>query len=77
MTAKYDALSKTTKIVLQIFFGWLIGGVYRIARYTETKNPITLIVGILVLFTGFGNSVAWLVDLITVITSDRINVLAD
>ena len=77
MTAAFDSLPKIGKILLQIFFGWLIGGVYRIARYFETKNIVTLVVGIVVLFTGVGNGVAWIVDLITMITSDKITVLAD
>ena len=77
LTAQYEALPKIAKILLQIFFGAFIGGVYRIVRYFETKNIITLVVGILVLFTGVGNFLAWLVDLITEITDNKIKVLAD
>ena len=77
LTAQYEALPKIAKILLQIFFGAFIGGVYRIVRYFETKNIITLVVGILVLVTGVGNFLAWLVDLITEITDNKIKVLAD
>ncbi len=77
MTATYESLPKIAKILLQLFFGWLIGGLYRIVRYTETKNVVTLVVGIVVLLTGIGNFVAWLCDLVTEITTDRITVLAD
>jgi hypothetical protein len=77
MTATYESLPKIAKILLQFFFGWLIGGLYRIVRYTETKNVVTLVVGIVVLLTGIGNFVAWLCDLVTEITTDRITVLAD
>ena len=77
ITAQYEALPKIAKILLQLFFGAFIGGVYRIVRYFETKNIVTLIVGILVLFTGVGNFLAWLIDLITEITQDKISVLAD
>lgn len=77
MTKTYEDLPKIVKIILQLFFGWLIGGVYRIVRYTETKNIVTLVVGILVLFTGIGNGIAYVVDLITEITSNKITVLAD
>lgn len=77
LTAKYEELPKIAKILLQIFLGALIGGIYRIIRYTETKNIVTLVVGIVVLLTGIGNLVAWIVDLVTEITSDKIKVLAD
>ena len=77
LTQSYEGLDKIIKIILQIFLGGLIGGIYRIIRFTETKNVVTLIVGILCLFTGVGNFIAWIVDLITEITSNRITVLAD
>ncbi len=77
LTETYESLPKIAKILIQIFLGWLVGGVYRIIRYTETKNVVTLVVGILVLCTGIGNSVAWIVDLITEITKNRITVFAD
>ena len=77
MTKAYNKLPKIVKIVLQIFLGYLIGGIFRICRFLETKNPVTLIVGILALVTGVGNTIIWIVDLITVITSDKIKVLAD
>ena len=77
LTGAYEALPKLAKILLQLFFGAFIGGVYRIVRYFETKNIVTLVAGILVLVTGVGNFIAWIVDLYTEITKDRITVLAD
>ena len=77
LTEEYEKLPRIAKIILQIFFGVLIGGIYRIVRFTETKNIVTLVVGILVLVTVLGNFIAWLVDLITEILSNRITVLAD
>jgi len=47
-TQKYEELPKIVKIILQIFLGGLIGGIYRIIRFVETKNVVTLVVGILV-----------------------------
>lgn len=76
-TGAYEALPKIAKILLQIFFGYLIGGVYRIVRFVETKNIVTLVVGILVLCTGIGNGIAWIIDLVTEITQNKISVLAD
>ncbi len=77
MTATYDALPKWVKILLQLFLGALIGGIYRILKFLETKNAVTLVVGILVLVTGIGNFIAWIVDLVTTITHDKIEILAD
>ena len=77
ITEMYENLPKLAKILLQLFLGGIIGGVYRIIRYFETKNIVTLIVGIVVLFSGVGNFIVWVVDLITMITKNRITVLAD
>ena len=74
-TAMYEDLPKIAKILLQIFLGALISGVYRILRFVETKNIVTLIVGILC-FVGLG-FIFWIIDLITEITSNKITVLAD
>lgn len=76
ITAIYEDLPKIVKILIQIFLGGVIGGIYRIIRFLETKNIVTLVVGILVLVTGVGNLIAWVVDLITEIFSNRITVLA-
>ena len=76
ITEQYEALPKIAKILLQVFLGGLIGGLYRILRYFETKNIVTLVVGILCLVTGVGNFIAWVVDLITEITQNKISVLA-
>ena len=77
ITEQYEALPKIAKILLQVFLGGLIGGIYRILRYLETKNIVTLVVGILCLVTGVGNFIAGVVDLITEITQNKISVLAD
>jgi len=76
ITEMYENLPKIVKILIQIFLGGVIGGIYRILRFLETKNVVTLVVGILVLVTGVGNFIAWVVDLITEITQNRITVLA-
>ena len=76
ITEMYESLPKIVKVLLQLFLGGVIGGVYRVIRFLETKNIVTLIVGILCLVTGVGNGIAWVVDLITEITKNRITVLA-
>ena len=77
ITAAYEALPKLAKILLQIFFGYLIGGIYRIIRFLEKGNIVTLIVGILALVTGVGNVIIWIADLVTEILADKITVFAD
>ena len=77
MTKAYNDLPKIVKIILQLFLGSLVGGIYRICRFLEKKNVVTLVAGVLCLVTGIGNLIAWIVDLITIITSDKITVLAD
>lgn len=76
-TEKYEALPKIAKILLQLFLGGIIGGIYRIVRFIETKNVVTLVAGLLTLFTGIGNLIAWVLDLVTEITQNKITVLAD
>ena len=77
ITQTYEELPKIAKILLQIFLGWLISGVYRIIRWTETKNTVTLVVGIVALLTGIANFVFQIIDLVTEILNNRISVLAD
>jgi ribulose 1,5-bisphosphate synthetase/thiazole synthase len=54
----------------------IVGGIYRIIRYTETKNTTTLIVGILAVIPPI-SFIFWVIDLITEITNNKISVLAD
>ena len=77
LTETYESLPKIAKILIQIFLGAFVGGVYRIVRYTETKNVVTLVVGLLVLFTGVGNAIAWVVDLVTLVLNGKYTVFVD
>ena len=77
ITEAYEALPQIAKLLIQFFLGGIVGGIYRIVRYTETNNVTTLLVGILCTVTGIGNMLAWIVDLITELTANRITVLAD
>ena len=76
MTNAYESLPKIVKLILQFFFGYIISGVYRIIRFVETKNIVTLVVGILALIPPI-DFVFWIIDLVTEITSNKITVLAD
>ena len=46
-------------------------------KFFETKNTVTLVVGIVALVTGIGNGIFWIVDLVTEIMHNKITVLAD
>jgi hypothetical protein len=75
-TASYEALPKIVKIILQIVLGALIGGIYRILRFVEAKNIVTLVAGVLALIPPI-SFVFWVLDLVTEITQDQISVLAN
>ena len=75
-TAKYEELPKIVKILLQIFLGAIVGGIYRILRYVETKNTTTLVVGVLAIIPPI-SFIFWVIDLVTEITQNKIGVLAD
>lgn len=75
ITASYEALPKIAKIIIQIFLGALVGGIYRIVRFFETKNIITLVAGVLN-FVGLG-FIFWIVDLVTEILNNKISVFAE
>lgn len=77
LTAAYEALPKILKILIQLILGAVVGGIYRIVRFVETKNIVTLVAGLLCLFTGIGNFIAWIVDLITELLYNKISVFAD
>ncbi len=77
ITEMYEALPRLLKLVLQVVLGGIIGGIYRIVRFTESGNVVTLVAGLVATFTGFGNLLAWIADLYTEITANRITILAD
>ena len=76
-TATYDELPLILRIIIQIIVGVIVGGIYRIVRYFETKNIVTLVVGLLVTFTFIGNIIAWIVDLVTLIMNGKYTVFVD
>ena len=77
MTKSFDKLPWIARLLIVIFFGWIVGGVYRIIKYTETKKLSTLVVGLLGLFTGIGNAVLEVVDIITTVLGSGISFFAD
>lgn len=77
LTQSYDELPFILRVIIQIIGGVIVGGIYRIVRYFETKNIVTLVVGLLVTFTGVGNVIAWVIDLVTLILNGKYTVFVD
>ena len=75
ITANFESLPKIAKVLILIFLGVVVSGVYRIVRYLETKNIVTLVAGILC-FTGIG-FIFGIVDAVTEILNNKITLLAD
>lgn len=73
----YDNQSLLVKIFLLIpIWGWIFSGIYRIFKFTQSKNVVTLVIGILC-FTCVVGWIASIVDIITVVLTGKISVLAD
>ncbi len=73
----FESLPLIAKVVLLIVLGYIISPVYRIIRYLETKNTMTLIIGVLGLITGVGNVILQVLDIITEVTKGKITVFAN
>jgi predicted transporter len=74
-TEQFENLPLVVKILLLIFLGGLVSGIYRILRYLETKNTTTLIIAILC-FVCIGGIIA-IIDIVTELTNGRVTVLAE
>ncbi len=77
ITAMYDSLPMIARFLIQLIAGVIVGGIYRILKFLETKNIVTLVVGLLTTFTGVGNVIIWIIDLITTVVNGKITVFAD
>lgn len=75
LTAQFESLPKLLKILIFLFVGIATSGIYRIVRYLEKKNIVTLITGILCFF-GIG-FVMGIVDAVTEFLNNKVTVLAD
>ena len=72
----YDELPKIAKILIQIFLGSLVSGIYRILRYLDSKNTSTLIAGILA-FVPVACVIFWILDLVAVVQDKKFSFMAD
>lgn len=73
-TLRFDELPLASKIVIELLFGWIWASIYRIAKFTETLRPHTLVAGVLC----FGLFVfMWPIDFVSVLVYGKITYLAD
>ena len=77
LTKEYDKLDLWIRVLIQVIAGVVAGGIYRIVRYFEPKNLTTLVVGLLVTFTGVGNVISWLIDLYILIRDKKYTLFVD
>lgn len=77
LTKAFDELSMVLRVIIILIGGALVGGIYRLVKWYEQRNTVTLVVGILTTFTGIGNLIIWIVDLVTTLTGKGISVLAE
>ena len=74
ITAQFENLPKILKFIL-FLLGGLLSGIFRVLRFLETKNLVTLIFGI-VCFFGVG-FVVGIIDAVTELLGNKVSVLAD
>ncbi len=73
----YDSQNLVIKILLLIpIWGWIFSGLYRIFKFTSSKNIVTLIIGVLCFVCAVGWIIS-IVDIITVALTGKISILAD
>ena len=77
LTKIYNTLPWILRVIIQAVGGVVVGGIYRIVRYFETKNIVTLIAGLLVTFTVVGNVISWIVDLVCLILYKKYTLFVD
>lgn len=77
LTASYDELSWIVRLLIVIIGGVIVGGIYRIVRYFESGKLSTLVVGLLATFTGIGNVIIWVVDVVTTIMHGKFTVMVE
>ena len=76
MTAKIESWKKWIKVVLFIFSLGIFGIIFRVMRFIENKNSVTLVVAILLILPPLGQVVA-LIDAVTELAKDKVVILAD
>ena len=76
LTAKIESLDKILKFFIFLLVGGIMSPLYRVFRYLETKNTVTLVVAIVSFVFGL-SWVLGIVDAVTELSSNKVTVLAD
>ncbi len=74
LTGRFDKLPLWGKILIEIFFGWIMSAAYRITRFFETRNTSTLLFGVLCLALF---PFMWFIDFLSVCVYGKITFLAE
>ena len=77
LTQAYDELPMLLRLIIVVIGGALVGGIYRLVKWYEKRNTVTLVVGLVTTITGIGNLIIWVVDVVTTAMGRGIYVLAD
>ena len=76
MTAKIESWNKWLKAILFLFTLGLFGIVFRVMRFVENKNSVTLVVAIISIIPPLGQVLA-IIDTVTEIANNQVSLLAD
>jgi hypothetical protein len=78
ITDKIEEMPKVVKFLLFLFplTGWILASVYRFFRYSETREIVTLVVGLMGLVTGIGIIFGW-VDALSELKYNKVTFFAE
>lgn len=78
VTDKIEEMPKVVKFLLFLFplTGWILSSVYRFFRFSETREIVTLVVGLMGLVTGIGIIFGW-VDALSELKYNKVTFFAD
>jgi hypothetical protein len=76
MIKTYDELPMVARLIIVIFFGAIVGGIYRIIKFVETKETKTLVFGILALIPPV-SFVFWILDIVATVTNGKFTYFVD
>ena len=78
VTDKIEEMPKVVKFLLFLFplTGWILSSVYRFFRFSETREIVTLVVGLMGLVTSIGIIFGW-VDALSELKYNKVTFFAD
>jgi len=74
MIKAYDNLPMILRLILQIFFGYIISPVYRIVAALSSKLDLLKLILYIILYIILAPLI-WIIDIITIILSGKITFL--